>query len=77
MKASLTFALPQERAAFDAAVHGEAWRLVVEDMRQYIRAALKHDDWRGQPRPETPEAALEWVRAQIVDAADARGVWLD
>lgn len=42
MKARLEFNLPDEHAEFMAAVHSDTTKLAVEDLRDKIRARLKH-----------------------------------
>lgn len=42
MKAQLTFALPDEQAEFDAAIHGRAALAVLIEIDQRLRSLLKY-----------------------------------
>jgi hypothetical protein len=44
MKATLEFDLPTEQAEFDAALEGQKWKSVCEQLRMFIRNQQKHDD---------------------------------
>ena len=44
MKATLEFDLPTEQAEFDAALEGYRWKVVCEQLRQFIRNQQKHED---------------------------------
>jgi anaerobic ribonucleoside-triphosphate reductase len=44
MKATLTFNLPEERAEYEAAVNGQKYKDVIDEILQDIRKELKYND---------------------------------
>lgn len=60
MKATLTFALPDEQGDFDAARLGRQALLVLREIDQHCRSLVKH----GEPPQEVRELAEE-IRRMI------------
>lgn len=71
MTATLQFNLPEEQEEFDHAVKGTQWRIVVEDMSNWLRAKLKYEEL-------TPEqdAAYEEARKHLFTILEERGLQL-
>jgi hypothetical protein len=69
--ATLTFSLPEEQQEFDYAVKGSDWHIVVEDMSNWLRSKLKHEEL-------TPEqdAAYEEARKHLFTILEERGLQL-
>ena len=66
--AILGFRLPEERAEFEAAVHGADYLCVLQDLDQWLREQAKYHD-----RPTVP---VDEVRDRLREIADERGVRL-
>lgn len=60
MKARLEFNLPDERDEFIAAIHAHTTKSDIEDLRNHVRARLKHG-------PEPDRQFLEEVYSQILE----------
>jgi hypothetical protein len=43
MKATLSFELPEMQTEFDAALEGQKWKSVCEQLRMFIRDQQKHE----------------------------------
>jgi len=69
--ATLTFSLPEEQEEFDYAVKGSDWRIVVEDMSNWLRSKLKYE----QLTPEQ-DAAYEEARKHLFTILEERGLSL-
>jgi hypothetical protein len=69
--ATLTFALPEEQEEFYLAAKGADWRLVLEDMDNYLRGRLKHEDVS-----EDVATALDAARERLYTLVAERGLSL-
>jgi uncharacterized protein (DUF1800 family) len=69
--ATLTFTLPEEQEEFYLAAKGADWRIVLEDMDNYLRGRLKHEDL-----PEDVAAALDAAREHLYALVAERGLSL-
>jgi hypothetical protein len=69
--ATLTFTLPEEQEEFYLAAKGADWRIVLEDMDNYLRGRLKHEDL-----PEDVAAALDAARERLYTLVAERGLSL-
>lgn len=71
MTATLTFTLPEEQEEFACAAKGTEWRIVVENMDNYLRGRLKHEDL-----PEDADKALDEARQKLHELVSERGLSL-
>jgi hypothetical protein len=69
--ATLTFQLPEEADDLDLARKGADWRLVLEDMDNYLRGRLKHEDLS-----EDAAVALDAARERLYTLVADRGLSL-
>jgi hypothetical protein len=69
--ATLTFTLPEEQEEFYLAAKGADWRLVLEDMDNYLRGRLKHEDVS-----EDVAVALDAARERLYTLVADRGLSL-
>jgi hypothetical protein len=69
--ATLTFTLPEEQEEFYLAAKGADWRLVLEDMDNYLRGRLKHEDLS-----EDAAVALDAARERLYTLVAERGLSL-
>jgi hypothetical protein len=69
--ATLTFTLPEEQEEFYLAAKGADWRLVLEDMDNYLRGRLKHEDVS-----EDVATALDAARERLYTLVAERGLSL-
>jgi hypothetical protein len=69
--ATLTFTLPEEQEEFYLAAKGADWRLVLEDMDNYLRGRLKHEDVS-----EDVAVALDAAREHLYALVSERGLSL-
>jgi len=69
--ATLTFTLPEEQEEFYLAAKGADWRLVLEDMDNYLRGRLKHEDLS-----EDVATALDAARERLYTLVADRGLSL-
>jgi hypothetical protein len=69
--ATLTFTLPEEQEEFYLAAKGADWRLVLEDMDNYLRGRLKHEDVS-----EDAATALDAARERLYTLVADRGLSL-
>jgi hypothetical protein len=60
MKARLTFTMPDEREAFEDAVHGGEWNVIVQDMDNALRNWLKYGH-----EFKSADEALEAARTKL------------
>ena len=70
MRATLTFALPDEQGDFDAAINGRKAFLCLWEIDQKLRSLLKH----GEPSGETGQLAEEirqLIRDECVEALES------
>jgi hypothetical protein len=69
--ATLTFTLPEEQEEFYLAAKGADWRIVLEDMDNYLRGRLKHEDLS-----EDVATALDAARERLYTLVAERGLSL-
>lgn len=69
MKATLTFDLPDDRDAFDAAFRGAEWRALCLALDARMRDMCKH----GDPSDET-RSALDELRDMVTETMAADGL---
>jgi len=69
--ATLTFALPEEQEEFYLAAKGSDWHIVVEDLDNYLRGRLKHEDLS-----EDADKALDAARQRLHEFLAERGLSL-
>jgi hypothetical protein len=69
--ATLTFTLPEEQEEFYLAAKGADWRIVLEDMDNYLRGRLKHEDVS-----EDVAVALDAARERLYTLVADRGLSL-
>jgi hypothetical protein len=69
--ATLTFSLPEEQEEFYLAAKGADWRIVLEDMDNYLRGRLKHEDLS-----EDVAVALDAARERLYALVAERGLSL-
>jgi uncharacterized protein (DUF1800 family) len=69
--ATLTFTLPEEQEEFYLAAKGADWRIVLEDMDNYLRGRLKHEDVS-----EDVATALDAARERLYTLVAERGLSL-
>jgi hypothetical protein len=69
--ATLTFALPEEQEEFYLAAKGADWRMTLEDLDNYLRARLKHEDL-----PPDADKALDEARQKLHEFLQDRGLSL-
>jgi len=69
--ATLTFTLPEEQEEFYLAAKGAEWRIVLEDMDNYLRGRLKHEDLS-----EDADKALDAAREHLYALMAERGLSL-
>jgi hypothetical protein len=69
--ATLTFTLPEEQEEFYLAAKGADWRIVLEDMDNYLRGRLKHEDLS-----EDAAVALDAARERLYTLVADRGLSL-
>jgi hypothetical protein len=69
--ATLTFTLPEEQEEFYLAAKGADWRLALEDMDNYLRGRLKHEDVS-----EDVAVALDAARERLYTLVAERGLSL-
>jgi len=60
MRATLSFKLPEELEAFDAARAGHEWKAVVDEYDQFLRNKLKYEE-----HPKAVVEALAMARKQL------------
>ena len=72
MKAILEFALPEDRTSLILAVHATEWALVVSEIDEALRIALK----RGHTY-QTADEALSATRDTLAMSLHDRGISLD
>ena len=71
MTATLTFSLPEEQEEFYHAAKGSDWHIVVEDLDNYLRGRLKHEDL-----PPDADKALDEARQRLHEFVAERGLSL-
>jgi len=69
--ATLTFTLPDEQEEFYLAAKGSDWHIVVEDLDNYLRGRLKHEDLS-----EDADKALDAARQHLHALVAERGLSL-
>ena len=71
MTATLTFSLPEEQEEFQCAVDAGQWKSAMDDISNWLRSKLKHDDL-------TPEyaAAYEEAHKYLFSILEERGLQL-
>lgn len=58
MIANLEFVLPEEELSFRTAIDGRKWRAVVEDLDEWLRTQIKHNN---KPWQEIRDKLLEMI----------------
>jgi hypothetical protein len=65
--ATLTFTLPEEAEDLDLARKGMDWKLVCEDMDNYLRGRLRYEEGLHEEADRALDAAREHLRELIAD----------
>lgn len=71
MQATLTFNLPEEQHEHRDALDGTNWKLIVWNLDNLIRQALKHGH-----NLKTADEALEEIRRELYDQLDTRNLMM-
>lgn len=66
MKATLEFNLPEEAEDYDAAVAGPAYLSILQDLDNFLRSQLKHNDELS----DDERRAYDKVRSDIYERVD-------
>jgi hypothetical protein len=65
--ATLTFTLPEEAEELELARKGADWKIVAEDMDNYLRGRLRHEEGLHEEADRALDAAREHLRELIAD----------
>lgn len=69
MISTLEFLLPEEEAEYRVAVDGHRWRMVVEDMDDWLRSLDKYT-----PKEQWPEMTPESLREKLYELCQERRI---
>jgi len=72
MKATLEFNLPEDAVDHRLALEGADWRLVVANLDNHLRVALKHDH-----NLRSADHALEEIRNRLHEELESRNLTLE